>query len=134
MLYKRFENVKLTWPSNENEVKTLTSEQVDWLQLMRIDHVKYAYKCQACSEKNLSDKTVKAPLAHSFDSASIIAHTIHQKFNLKVPNYCQEEDCNNLGLPIIRKESVNWHIKFNHFEPLYHLLREKLLDLLIWQV
>ena len=34
----------------------------------------------------------KAPLAHSLGSASIIAHTIHQKFNLKVPNYRQEED------------------------------------------
>lgn len=31
MLYKRFENGKLTWPSNENEVKALSSEQVDWL-------------------------------------------------------------------------------------------------------
>lgn len=31
LLYKRFENGKLTWPSNENEVKALSSEQVDWL-------------------------------------------------------------------------------------------------------
>ena len=31
LLYKRFENGKLTWPSNEEEVKALTSEQVDWL-------------------------------------------------------------------------------------------------------
>lgn len=30
-LYKRFENGKLTWPTNEEEVKALTSEQVDWL-------------------------------------------------------------------------------------------------------
>ncbi|MDQ8837954.1 IS66 family insertion sequence element accessory protein TnpB, partial [Streptococcus ruminantium] len=28
---KRFENGKLTWPNNEEEVKALTSEQVDWL-------------------------------------------------------------------------------------------------------
>ncbi|HEL2056017.1 TPA: IS66 family insertion sequence element accessory protein TnpB [Streptococcus suis] len=31
LLYKRFENGKLTWPTNEEEVKALTSEQVDWL-------------------------------------------------------------------------------------------------------
>ena len=31
LLYKRFENGKLTWPSNKEEDKTQTSEQVDWL-------------------------------------------------------------------------------------------------------
>ncbi|MFU2164433.1 IS66 family insertion sequence element accessory protein TnpB, partial [Streptococcus pluranimalium] len=31
LLYKRFENGILTWPSHEQEVKALSSEQVDWL-------------------------------------------------------------------------------------------------------
>ena len=31
LLYKRFENGKLTWPSNEEEVKALTCEQEDRL-------------------------------------------------------------------------------------------------------
>ena len=31
LLYTRFENGALTWPSHEEEVKALTSEQVDWL-------------------------------------------------------------------------------------------------------
>ena len=68
-------------------------------------------------------------LAHSFGSASIIAHTIHQKFNLKVPNYRQEEDWARMGLPITRKEISNWHIKASQYylEPLYNLLRERLL-------
>ncbi|MDQ8806175.1 IS66 family transposase, partial [Streptococcus ruminantium] len=72
----------------------------------------------------------KAPLAHSLGSASIIAHTIHQKFNLKVPNYRQEEDWNKLGLPISRKEIANWHIRSSqyYFEPIYALLHEKLLE------
>ncbi|HFI0508270.1 TPA: IS66-like element short variant transposase, partial [Streptococcus suis] len=103
--------------------------------LKRIDHVQHAYKCQACSQKNLSDKIIKAPvpkapLAHSLGSASIIAHTIHQKFNLKVPNYRQEEDWHKLGLPISRKEIANWHIKSSqyYFEPIYNLLHEKLLE------
>ncbi|VKA74507.1 transposase [Streptococcus pneumoniae] len=71
----------------------------------------------------------KAPLAHNFGSASIIAHTIHQKFNLKVPNYRQEEDWARMGLPITRKEISNRHIKTSQYylEPLYNLLRERLL-------
>ncbi|HET0582039.1 TPA: IS66 family insertion sequence element accessory protein TnpB, partial [Streptococcus pneumoniae] len=31
ILYKRFENGKLTWPSTEKDVKALAPEQVDWL-------------------------------------------------------------------------------------------------------
>lgn len=31
LLYKRFENGKLAWPRNSDEVKSLTAEQVDWL-------------------------------------------------------------------------------------------------------
>lgn len=31
LLYKRFENGKLAWPRNSDEVKALTVEQVDWL-------------------------------------------------------------------------------------------------------
>ena len=66
-------------------------------QLKRVVHIQHAYKCQNCSEEGLTDKIIKAPipkapLSHSLYFASIIAHTIHQKFNLKVPNYRQEED------------------------------------------
>lgn len=31
LLYKRFENGKLDWPSGEDEVRKLTPTQVDWL-------------------------------------------------------------------------------------------------------
>ncbi|VTS21676.1 transposase [Streptococcus dysgalactiae subsp. equisimilis] len=104
-------------------------------QLKRINHVQHAYKCQACSDNHLNDKIIKAPapkapLAHSLSSASIIAHTIHQKFTLKVPNYRQEEHWNKLGLSISRKGIANWHIKSSqyYFEPLYDLLRDILLS------
>ncbi|SQF50691.1 transposase [Streptococcus pyogenes] len=97
--------------------------------------MQHAYKCQTCSDNSLRDKIIKAPvpkapLAHSLGSASIIAHTIHQKFTLKVPNYRQEEDWNKLGLSISRKEIVNWHIKSSqyYFEPLFDLLRDILLS------
>ena len=91
--------------------------------------MQHAYKYQTCSETSFSDKIIKAPLpkaplAHSLGSASIIAHTIHQKFTLKVPNYRQEKDWNKLGLPISRKEIANWHMKSSqyYFELLYDLL------------
>ena len=31
LLYKRFENGKMSWSQNQNEVQSLSSEQVDWL-------------------------------------------------------------------------------------------------------
>ncbi|WP_169302921.1 IS66 family insertion sequence element accessory protein TnpB [Lactobacillus ultunensis] len=31
LLYKRFENGKMNWPKNQNEVQALSSKQVDWL-------------------------------------------------------------------------------------------------------
>lgn len=102
-------------------------------QLKRLDHIQHAYKCQTCSETSDKDKILKAPvpkapLSHSLGSASIIAHTIHQKFNLKVPNYRQESDWAKLGLPISRKDMANWHIKSSqyYFEAIYDCLAEKL--------
>ena len=103
-------------------------------QLKRVDHIQHAYKCPHCSENGAHDKIIKAPvpkapLNHSLGSSSIIAHTIHQKFQLKVPNYRQEADWNKMGLPITRKEMTNWHIKVSeyYFKPLYDLLRKQLL-------
>ena len=70
-------------------------------QIKRLDHVQHAYKCKHCSLSNESDKIVKAlvpkaPLAHSYGSASIIAHTFYQKYELKVPAYRQENDWEKL--------------------------------------
>ena len=103
-------------------------------QLKRVDHIQHSYKCPHCSENGTNDKIIKAPvpkapLNHSLGSSTIIAHTIYQKYQLKVPNYRQEADWNKMGLPITRKELTNWHIKVSeyYFKPLYNLLRETLL-------
>ena len=103
-------------------------------QLKRVDHIQHSYKCPHCSENGTNDKIIKAPvpkapLNHSLGSSTIIAHTIYQKYQLKVPNYRQEADWNKMGLPITRKELTNWHIKISeyYFKPLYNLLREILL-------
>lgn len=52
-------------------------------QLKRIDHIQHAYKCKYCSQKNLSDKIIKAvipkpALNHDLGSASLIAHSLYQ--------------------------------------------------------
>ena len=96
----------MTTINNLNEEISLLREQVAYLtqklygksskqtplsgQIKRLDHVQHAYKCKHCSLSNESDKIVKAPvpkapLAHSYGSASIIAHTLYQKYELKVP-------------------------------------------------
>lgn len=104
-------------------------------QIKRLDHIQHAYKCQCCSLKNTSDKIVKAPvpkapLAHSYGSASVIAHTIYQKYELKVPAYRQKNDWQKMGLPITRRDIINWQIKSTeyYFKPLYQLLKKKLLE------
>lgn len=102
-------------------------------QLKRIDHIQHSYKCEYCSKNGYSDKIIKAPvpkapLNHSLGSASIIAHTIYQKYVLKVPTYRQEDDWKQLGLPITRKEMINWHLKSAdyYFLPIYEALRKRL--------
>ena len=139
--HHRLEGLDCLCPDCHQELKEIGSsiqrQELVFIpaQLKRIDHIQHAYKCVACSEKGDSDKIIKAPvpkgpLAHSLGSASLIAHTIHQKYNLKVPNYRQEEEWSRMGLPISRKEMTNWQIKSSqyYFEPLYQLLREKLLS------
>ena len=101
----------MTTINNLNEEISLLREQVAYLtqklygkssgQIKRLDHVQHAYKCKHCSLSNESDKIVKAPgpkapLAHSYGSASIIAHTLYQKYELKVPAYRQENDWEKL--------------------------------------
>lgn len=80
--------------------RVFISTQLKWL-----DYIQHAYKRLSCSQKNDSDNIIKAPipktpLAYSLDSASIIAHTIYQKFNLQVPNYRQEEDWAKINFPM----------------------------------
>lgn len=103
-------------------------------QLKRIDHIQHSYKCEKCSQENASDRIIKAPvskapLAHSLGSASIIAHTIYQKYVLKVPAYRQENDWKQIGLPITRKEITNWQIKVcdYYLQSIYDLLKQKLI-------
>ncbi|WP_434556738.1 IS66 family transposase zinc-finger binding domain-containing protein [Staphylococcus delphini] len=65
-------------------------------QLLRLDHIQHTYKCENCSQHNLSDKIIKAdvpkgPISHSLGSASVVAHNLSQKYEFKAPCYRQEK-------------------------------------------
>lgn len=103
-------------------------------QIKRLDHIQHAYKCLYCSSKNLNDKIIKAvvpkaQLNHSLGSASIIAHTLYQKYEMKVPDYRQESYWRKMGLNISRQHLNNWGLKSTeyYFKPMYDLLKTKLL-------
>ncbi|MBK0349007.1 transposase [Aerococcaceae bacterium zg-ZJ1578] len=100
-----------------------------------VNHIQHAYKCSHCSQHQMHDVIVKAPVPqapidHSFGSPSVIAHTIHQKFNQKVPNYRQEADWNKMGLPITRKEITNWQLLVSerYLKFLYERLGKQLVE------
>lgn len=97
-------------------------------------HIQHAYKCDHCSLENETDviikaKTPKQPIGNSFGSASIVAETIHQKYELKVPAYRQVEDWETLGLPLTRNNITDWHIKVTDYylKDFYQLLKSQLL-------
>lgn len=102
--------------------------------LERLDHYQHAYRCDYCSKQGLSNKIVKAPMSKTpldsaIGSSSLIAHTIHDKFVLKVPAYRQENDFKRLGLPISRQTITNWHIRIcdYYLKNLYELMHEELI-------
>lgn len=103
-------------------------------QIKHLDHIQHSYKCEYCSLKNLTDKIIKAPvpkapLNHSYGSASIIAHSLYQKYEMKVPDYRQEAYWKKMGLAISRQHLNYWQLKCTdyYFKPIYDLLKSKLL-------
>lgn len=98
-------------------------------------HIQHAYKCEQCSSEKETDIIIKAnvpkqPIGNSFGSASIVAETIHQKYELKVPGYRQVNDWENIGLPISRNNIADWHIKVTDYylTDFYQLLKDQLLN------
>lgn len=97
-------------------------------------HIRKSYACPGCEKTGettiVKAPVPKAPLHGSYASASLIAETIYQKFQLKTPTYRQEAHWKLMGFEIPRKNIANWHIKTAdyYFEPMAQLLKEKLLD------
>nr|WP_275477054.1 hypothetical protein [Lactobacillus ultunensis] len=58
-------------------------------QLKYLDHIQHAYKCQYCNQRNPSNKIIKAAVPKALFNpglglASLIAHTLYPKYELKI--------------------------------------------------
>ncbi|WP_222860567.1 IS66 family transposase [Gracilibacillus timonensis] len=140
-VHHRLEGEACTCPTCEATLDAIGSyavrEEVIYLpaKLQRQVHYQHAYKCAACSKQGPEDKIIKAPVPkapidNSLGSASIIAQSMHQKFELKVPAYRQEKGWHRIGLPITRQQIANWHIRVSEYylAPFYQLLKDTLLQ------
>ena len=96
-------------------------------------HIQHAYKCHYCPEDETTT-IVKAPvprplLNNSLASATVVAEIIHQKYELSIPLYRQENDWKTYGLEMTRKTMSNWLITIGqrYLEPIYHVLQSQLI-------
>src|SRR5699024_4419974 len=129
-----------TCPACHAEMKEVTTELVrqgDKVIPARIENHRHFQKVYACSncEKNgtrtpfIKSEVPKLPLNNTPASASLIAETMYQKFEQKVPAYRQEAHWALLGYPIPRHTMTNWHIKCSeyYFEEIVSEMKEALL-------
>ena len=98
-------------------------------------HFQKTYACSNCEKSGIRTPFIKSevpklPLNNTAASASLIAETLYQKFELKVPAYRQEAHWALLGYPIPRHNMTNWHIKCSkyYFEDIVSLMRKELLQ------
>lgn len=99
-----------------------------------VNHFQYSYKCEPCSCQSETDQFVKTtvpkdPIPNSFGSASLVAETIYQKYEMKVPAYRQEGHWAQLRLPLKRTTICQWHISVceAYLRHLYDRLHEELI-------
>lgn len=98
-------------------------------------HFQKTYACANCEKSGTRTPFAKSeiprlPLNNTAASASLIAETMYQKFEQKVPGYRQEAYWNLLGYPIPRDTIANWHIKTSqyYFEALVAEMHQELLN------
>lgn len=97
--------------------------------------IQHSYKCVECSKKSDKDFIInsdvpKPVINGSYATASLIAHTIQMKYELKIPAYRQEGEWEKMGLPVSRQTIINWQGKSSeyYFEPLYQVLAKELIN------
>ena len=97
-------------------------------------HFQKTYACSNCEKTGTHTPFVKSevpklPLNNTAASASLIAETMYQKFEQKVPAYRQEAHWALLGYSIPRHNMTNWHIKCSeyYFEDLVSEMKNELL-------
>jgi transposase len=98
-----------------------------------IDYYRETFECRNC-RKNGETYMEKSPMPnpvmqHSYASPSTVAWVIHQKYELAVPFYRQENEWEALGVSLSRATMSNWIITCyrDWLSPIVNLLHEKLL-------
>lgn len=85
------------------------------------------YKCQTCDF--IYEEQINTFDNESFLTPSLAANIVNNKYNYALPLYCQEAMFTQLGAPISRQSLANYCIEIaEKLEPIYNLLKEKLLD------
>ena len=109
--------------------------QVIPAQVKVIEHVQAVYACRHCERHALTTPIRKAPMPRpvypgSLASASLLAHTLHQKYTEGLPLYRQAQEWTRLGIPLSRQTLANWVVYAAHewLRPLYRQLRQRLVE------
>lgn len=99
-----------------------------------IDYDRETFECREC-RKNGKAYMEKSPMPcpviqHSYASPSTVAWVIHQKYELAVPLYRQENEWNDLGVTLSRATMSNWILASyrDWLSPIVGLLRKRLLE------
>lgn len=97
-------------------------------------HFQKTYACSNCEKTDthtpfIKSEVPKLPLHNTAASASLMAETMYQKFEQKVPAYRQEAHWALLGYPIPRHNMTHWHIKCSeyYFEDIVSEMKKELL-------
>ena len=116
-----------------HEMKSQESKELHYVpaHLEVVKHVQYTYACRHCQEEEIETPVVTAPkpksvLPGSVASASVIAHTMNQKYVEGIPLYRQEQSWHRMGIELSRQTMANWVIKASQYwlEPLYNRMHE----------
>lgn len=99
-----------------------------------IDYYRETFECRDC-RKNGKGYMEKSPMPypviqHSYASPSTVAWVIHQKYELAVPLYRQENEWKDLGVNLSRATMSNWILASyrDWLSPVVGLLKKKLLE------
>lgn len=99
-----------------------------------VEYIAHAYSCQYCKEHGIHSDVIKAPvpkafIGNSLASPLILAETLIEKYEKKVPAFRQEKQWTRLGVPITRQDIINWHILAADYGlgTLHDLMKKKLL-------
>lgn len=102
-------------------------------RIEKLVYKQHSYVCKDCERQGITS-IKKAPVPkplinNSLGSSSIVAETMIQKFQQKVPAYRQEKYWRSIGLPISRDNICNWQIISSQqvLQPVYDVLHSELI-------